>query len=94
MKNIFFVKPGCDRCDWIKRHAYLANIEIADVTTAEGRALLAYHECVAMAEKGLPILFVRRPEGYEVLWLWMDILVEFGVDAQWRSECEGEECKL
>ncbi len=56
-----FTKQGCEKCDWVKDKVDLA--ERADVQVlsldednSDALAMLAYYECVTLAEKKLPIL--------------------------------------
>ena len=59
-----FTKPGCEKCDWVKKEMPPAageGIATYDIMTTDGLAELAYHELVAVAEKQLPILLT--PEG-------------------------------
>ncbi len=56
-----FTKTGCDKCDWVKSHVKLSELSDLEVLNlddeeGEGLALLAYYECVSLAEKNLPIL--------------------------------------
>ncbi len=56
-----FTKDGCKKCDWVKGKIDLVSIEGLQVMhlngeNAEALAMLAYFECVALAEKNLPIL--------------------------------------
>jgi hypothetical protein len=63
-ETILFTKPGCTKCDWIKAHCDLTGIEIQELTdnNAEALGLLAYYECVTLAEKALPILVLGEDE--------------------------------
>ncbi len=59
--SYLFTKEGCKKCDWVKGKVDLASIEglrvmHLDGENAEALAMLAYYECVALAEKNLPIL--------------------------------------
>ena len=54
-----FTKPGCEKCDWVKKEIpekTRERVDSFDIMTAEGLAELAYHELVGLAEKQLPIL--------------------------------------
>jgi hypothetical protein len=56
-----FTKEGCEKCEWVKSR--LADRSVAglrvmnlDDDNSEALAMLAYFECVSLAEKKLPIL--------------------------------------
>jgi hypothetical protein len=56
-----FTKPGCGKCDWVKTHVELERRPDVQVLSLDGEnpealAMLAYFECVTLAEKKLPIL--------------------------------------
>jgi hypothetical protein len=56
-----FTKPGCGKCDWVKSHVELEKRPDVQVLSLDGEnpealAMLAYFECVTLAEKKLPIL--------------------------------------
>ncbi|MEW6112607.1 MAG: hypothetical protein AB1473_06380 [Thermodesulfobacteriota bacterium] len=56
-----FTKPGCGKCDWVKSHVELEKRPDVHVLSLDGEnpealAMLAYFECVTLAEKKLPIL--------------------------------------
>lgn len=55
-----FTKQGCGKCDWIKNKLDLATMDNVQVMQLgedpEALAMLAYYECVTLAEKMLPIL--------------------------------------
>ncbi|MBM4326736.1 MAG: hypothetical protein FJ118_06190 [Deltaproteobacteria bacterium] len=56
-----FTKPGCGKCDWVKSHVELEKRPDVQVLNLDGEnpealAMLAYFECVTLAEKKLPIL--------------------------------------
>lgn len=55
---ILFSKSSCKKCIWLKESADLTGIKIYDLTVLnpETLALLAFHECVSLAETSLPIL--------------------------------------
>jgi hypothetical protein len=58
---LLFTKDGCGKCDWVKTHVELdrvKNLEIVklDNKNPDALATLAFHECVALAEKSMPIL--------------------------------------
>jgi hypothetical protein len=63
-KPILFTKPNCTNCNWIKNHCDLTVVEIHELTddNAESLGLLAYYECVALAEKALPILVLDEDD--------------------------------
>jgi hypothetical protein len=56
-----FTKDGCKKCDWVKGKIDLASVAGLQILTLDGEnaealAMLAYYECVTLAEKKLPIL--------------------------------------
>lgn len=52
-----FTKPGCDKCDYVKKFIPDKNdVKTYNITTPEGLAELAFYELVTVAEKELPIL--------------------------------------
>ncbi|MFC1835289.1 hypothetical protein ACFL2Q_11230 [Thermodesulfobacteriota bacterium] len=56
-----FTKDGCDKCDWVKDKVDLDKMDDMQVMNlgdedAEALAMLAYFECVTLAEKQMPIL--------------------------------------
>ncbi len=56
-----FTKQGCKKCDWVKNKVDLGSMNDVEVMHLDGRnpeplAMLAYYECVTLAEKKLPIL--------------------------------------
>lgn len=55
-----FTKPGCEKCDYVKKLLPdQMKIKTYDITEADGLAELAYLELVAVAERELPILVLR-----------------------------------
>lgn len=63
-----FTKPGCQKCDYIKKEFNLEDlgVEILDIETVEGLALLAWYELVRTAEKELPILLITDNHEKEI----------------------------
>ncbi|MFH0822442.1 MAG: glutaredoxin domain-containing protein [Pseudomonadota bacterium] len=56
-----FTKDGCGKCEWVKNHVDLSGVDSfqeihLDADDAESLAMLAYYECVTLAEKKMPIL--------------------------------------
>ncbi len=56
-----FTKDGCGKCDWVKSRinvGQMQNVQVLnlDGNNSEALAMLAYFECVNLAEKKLPIL--------------------------------------
>ena len=56
-----FTKEGCGKCDWVKGQVDLDKMQGMQVMNlgdenAEALAMLAYFECVTLAEKQMPIL--------------------------------------
>ncbi len=56
-----FTKDGCGKCDWVKSRINVGQMENVQVLNLDGNnpealAMLAYFECVNLAEKKLPIL--------------------------------------
>ena len=72
---ILFTKPGCAKCDYVKRklnltaqearNAFGLRLEELDQENFSGLADLAYYELVRVAEKNLPIL--HTPEGQNII---------------------------
>lgn len=72
---ILFTKPGCAKCDYVKRKLNLTasgirdalglRLEELDLENFSGLADLAYYELVRVAEKNLPIL--HTPEGHNII---------------------------
>lgn len=59
--TILFTKTGCPKCELLKSdldERVLDSVNVVTLTddNAEALALLAYYECVSLAEKQLPIL--------------------------------------
>ena len=62
-----FTKQGCDKCDWVKDKVNLSEREDVQVLSldednSDALAMLAYYECVTLAEKKLPILISESDE--------------------------------
>ncbi len=56
---ILFTKPGCGKCEQIKNGFDLASLGVREVSLTDDPAALAelaFHECVELAERELPIL--------------------------------------
>jgi hypothetical protein len=58
--SYLFTKGGCSKCDWVKGQIDLGALDglqvmALDSENPEALAMLAYYECVALAEKKLPI---------------------------------------
>jgi hypothetical protein len=56
-----FTKEGCGKCDYVKNHVELDKLDDVrifklDDANPEALAMLAYFECVSIAEKQMPIL--------------------------------------
>ena len=56
-----FTKQGCDKCDWVKSKIDMDKLNDVEILHLDGEnpealAMLAYFECVTLAEKKLPIL--------------------------------------
>lgn len=56
-----FTKDGCGKCDYVKNHVELEKfpdlrVFKLDDANPEALAMLAYFECVSIAEKQMPIL--------------------------------------
>ena len=56
-----FTKEGCGKCDYVKNHVELERLEDVQIfklddADPEALAMLAYCECVSIAEKQMPIL--------------------------------------
>jgi hypothetical protein len=59
-----FTKNGCKKCDWVKEKVDLDSVKDLEVLNLDGKnfealAMLAYYECVTIAEKQLPILIAE-----------------------------------
>ncbi len=58
-----FTKPECGKCHDLKRRVDLRSLGIKEIVLTpdnpDGLAELAFHECVELAEKELPILITR-----------------------------------
>lgn len=59
--TLLFTKTGCAKCDWVKDKVEISRLRDLlvmqlDGDNPEALAMLAYHECVTLAEKKLPIL--------------------------------------
>lgn len=61
-----FTKDGCDKCEWVKKHVNLETLSDLEVMRLgedpQALAMLAYFECVSLAEKKLPILVADSGE--------------------------------
>ena len=56
-----FTKEGCGKCDYVKNHVELDKLDDVQVLKLDdgdpkALAMLAYFECVTVAEKKMPIL--------------------------------------
>lgn len=95
---ILFTKPDCERCDWIKANCDLADVSIQELAESpEALALLAYYECVTLAQKSLPILVIDNgPFDGRVLTEIGEIAAKLNTGAcstEFEGSC-GEACAL
>jgi hypothetical protein len=59
--TVLFTKQGCAKCDWVKEKVDIEKVDELvimqlDDDNSDALAMLAFHECVTLAEKKLPIL--------------------------------------
>ena len=68
---LLFTKPDCAKCDHLKERFDLNRYQITELNLTpdnpEALAELAFHSCVELAEKELPILVTNEKEIYSGL---------------------------
>jgi hypothetical protein len=65
--TLLFTKQGCAKCDWVKDKVDVERVDDLVIMQLDGEssdalAMLAYHECVTLAEKKLPIMISETNE--------------------------------